>query len=574
MPPSRSKKLTEKSKATQDAKALKNEPKVRRGPGRPRKNNKAPATPETPQKSPRKKKGKGTSKKKLRNSDDTIDLNDDDNSNDDYQLDGDLSVNDVVQVANETGPDETTQYREEPDFSILEYKQVEANNNSISFGTAAAQGLLDPITSTPARRKDPVTSTPARSKDSVTSTPARSKDPVTSTPAVRKSKRDTITVKVLVSNRVGGWELLLSSNMFLHEVISEITDLTRGSCTISRLGVEALNKIFDEVCKHRKEQNKKKTNAPDPKIIVRNLPGFDDTNATKKKGKQVTATKSAPAQLNDAQDTYKESMAKIAAKLEASFKCDEHGRLCARLPGARNHITYTHRDIEEHARLLYRNVPGITYDAPPGALKLLDRKPLDSYSARAAIERIPKSSAPAFSPSEAGQPLTQPATLGIQTMPAEPSTVAAQHPPNMQFPGFMHLAIIQQALSSMQFPSMMPPIYPFMMLPLTPMQLPFMGPAVHNNAARRRPRDWPLVGNWLESLHDDIERGKEPCSPYRTFREPFEKRGYLRLDDIQHITKEELQEIADADNLDVTIGLINRILRYAEQDCTTIQSSS
>ncbi|KAL5483615.1 hypothetical protein ACEPAI_8847 [Sanghuangporus weigelae] len=584
MPPSRSKKLTEKAKATQDAEALKNEPKVRRGPGRPRKNDKAPATPETPQKSPRKKRGKGPSKKKLHNSDDTIDSDDDDNSDDDYQPDGDLSVNDVVQVANETGPDETTWYREEPDFSILEYEQVKANNDSISFGTAAARGLLDPITSTPARRKDPVTSTPARSKD-----------PVTSTPAVRKSKRDTITVKVLVSDGVGGQELLLSSDMFLHEVISEITDLTRGSCTISRLGVEgpwcrkegpnkylpeyldtqaALNKIFDEVRKHRKEQNKKKTNAPDPKIIVRNLPGFDDTNATKKKGKQATATKSAPAQLNDAQDTYKESMAKIAAKLEASFKCDEHGRLCARLPGARNHITYTHRDIEEHARLLYRNVPGVTYDAPPEALKLLDRKPLDSYSARAAIERIPKSSAPAFSPSEAGQPLTQPATLGIQTTPAEPSTVAAQHPPNMQFPGFMHPAIIQQALSSMQFPSMMPPIYPFMMPLLTPMQVPFMGPAVHNNAARRRPRDWPLVGNWLESLHDDIERGKEPCPPYLTFREPFEKRGYLRLDDIQHITKEELQEIADADNLDVTIGLINRILRYAEQDCTTIQSSS
>ena len=113
------------------------------------------------------------------------------------------------------------------------------------------------------------------------------------------------------------------------------------------------------------------------------------------------------------------------------------------------------------------------------------------------------------------------------------------------------------------------------MPPLAPMQLLFMGPAVHNNnTARRRPRDWPLVGNWLESLHDDIERGKEPCPPYRTFRESFEKRGYLRLDDIQYITKEELREIADADNLDVTVGLINQILRYAEQDCTTIQSIS
>ncbi|KAL5523324.1 hypothetical protein ACEPAF_1591 [Sanghuangporus sanghuang] len=355
-------------------------------------------------------------------------------------------------------------------------------------------------------------------------------------------------------------------------------NLTRGSCTISCLGIEgpwcrkegpnkylseyldtqaALNKIFDEVHKHWKKQSKKKTNVPDPKTIIRNLPGFDDTNAMKKKGKQAMTTKLVPTQLNDAQDTYKESMTKIVAKLEASFKCDEHERLCARLPGARNHIPYTYQDIEEHARLLYQNAPGITYDALPEVLKLLDQKPLDLYSARAAIERIPKSSTFMFSPSKAGQLLTQLATLDIQTMPAEPSAVAAQHLPNIEFLGFIHPAIIQQALSSMQFPSMMPPIYPFMMPPLTPIQLPFMGPAVHNNAARRRLRDWPLVGNWLESLHDNIERGKELCPLYHTFRKSFKKRGYLRLDNIQHITKEELQEIANVDNLDVTIGLIN-----------------
>ncbi|KAL5528812.1 hypothetical protein ACEPAF_7951 [Sanghuangporus sanghuang] len=375
MPPSHSKKLTEKAKAAQDAEALKNEPK-------------------------------------LCSSDDTIDLDDDDNSDDDYQPDGDVSVNDVVQVANETGLDETTWYREEPDFSILEHEQgnnVEANNDSISFRMAIARGLLDPVTSTPARRKDPVTSTPA----------------------VRKSKCDTIIVKVLVSNGVGRWELLLSIEGPWYRKEGPNKYLLKYLDTQA-----ALNKIFDEVCKHQKEQNKKKTNAPDPKII--------DTNAMKKKGKQAMVTKSVPAQLNNTQDTYKESMAKIfVAKLEASFKCDEHGHLCVRLPGACNHITYTYWDIEEHARLLYQNAPGVTYNAPPEAFKLLNQKPLDLYSARAANERILKSSsAPAFSPSEAEQPLTQPATLGIQTTPAEPSAVAAQHPSNMQFLGFIHLAII------------------------------------------------------------------------------------------------------------------------------------
>lgn len=66
MPPPRSKRLTEKAKAAQDAEVLKKEPKVRRGPGRPRKNDEAPATPKGPKRkpSPRKKnKGKGPSKK-------------------------------------------------------------------------------------------------------------------------------------------------------------------------------------------------------------------------------------------------------------------------------------------------------------------------------------------------------------------------------------------------------------------------------------------------------------------------------------------------------------------------------
>ena len=56
-------------------------------------------------------------------SDSDADDDDNDNSNNDWQPDGDLSVNDVVQVANESGPDETTRYREEPDFSMLEHEE-------------------------------------------------------------------------------------------------------------------------------------------------------------------------------------------------------------------------------------------------------------------------------------------------------------------------------------------------------------------------------------------------------------------------------------------------------------------
>ena len=53
------------------------------------------------------------------------DSDDDDNSDsdDDYRPNGDLSVDDVAQVENETGPHETRQYSEEPDFSILEHEQ-------------------------------------------------------------------------------------------------------------------------------------------------------------------------------------------------------------------------------------------------------------------------------------------------------------------------------------------------------------------------------------------------------------------------------------------------------------------
>lgn len=130
---------------------------------------------------------------------------------------------------------------------------------SISLDTARVRGLVDPA----------VTSTPAPQED------------------------DVIEVKILVSDGVGG---RVRSDMLLHYPKSEITDVTRGSCVISRLGVEGpwcrkegpnkylpeyldtqagLNKIFDQVRKHRKQQSKNKTSAPDPNMVVRNLPGSD-----------------------------------------------------------------------------------------------------------------------------------------------------------------------------------------------------------------------------------------------------------------------------------------------------------
>ncbi|KAL5531228.1 hypothetical protein ACEPAG_4104 [Sanghuangporus baumii] len=401
--------------------------------------------------------------------------------------------------------------------------------------------------------------------------------------------------------------------MLLHEVISEITDLTRGSCVISHLGVEGpwcrkeglnkylpeyldtqagLTKIFDQVRKHRKQQSKNKTNAPDPNIITRNLPGSDDTGGSKKKGKQAaTAIRSAPAsgQLNDAQAAYKDDMAKITAKLLVKFKCDEHGHLCARLPGAHNHVTYTHHDVQEHAQLLYRNAPGVTYDVPPEALNLLDRKPLDSYSATAAAERIPKSSTPIISTSgtvEAEQPQTHQPGITVQTTPAVqlqvPSLVQAAA--NTQLPSSMMPPFHPSMIPSFHHPSMVAPFHPSMMPPFHPllmpsfntMQSPFMERAMlgGNVSTGRRPRDWSLIGNWLESLHDDMERGKEPCPPYRAFRSSFEKRGYVRLDDIQDLCKGDLEKIVQADGLNATDGLINHILCYAKQDCATIQSGS
>lgn len=82
--------------------------------------------------------------------------------------------------------------------------------------------------------------------------------------------------------------------MLLNDLLVEVAKVTGGSCIITRLGVEgpwcikegpnkylpeyldnqsALDKVFAEVRKHRKEQVAKKMKTKsDPKIIIRDLP--------------------------------------------------------------------------------------------------------------------------------------------------------------------------------------------------------------------------------------------------------------------------------------------------------------
>ena len=82
--------------------------------------------------------------------------------------------------------------------------------------------------------------------------------------------------------------------------------------------------------------------------------------------------------------------------------------------------------------------------------------------------------------------------------------------------------------------------------------------------------DYPSVRNWLETLHDDMERGRDGFN-YRSLLPMFEHNDIKRLDDVNVLGYLSLSEIAKDVNIDASIGLLNCIIRYAQEDTSHIK---
>ena len=86
----------------------------------------------------------------------------------------------------------------------------------------------------------------------------------------------------------------------------------------------------------------------------------------------------------------------------------------------------------------------------------------------------------------------------------------------------------------------------------------------------RMPHDYSSVRNWLEALHDDMERGCDGFN-YRSLLPVFEHNGIKQLDNINVLEYQSLFKIAKDVNIDTSIGLLNHIIRYAQEDTSRIK---
>ena len=89
-------------------------------------------------------------------------------------------------------------------------------------------------------------------------------------------------------------------------------------------------------------------------------------------------------------------------------------------------------------------------------------------------------------------------------------------------------------------------------------------------SADRRPRDFPMVRNWLESLHNDMERGRDDYA-YRSLLPVFEANNIKCLDDVAFLDYGKLESMVAHVQGQVSIGLLNRIIRYAQEDVSRIK---
>ncbi len=84
------------------------------------------------------------------------------------------------------------------------------------------------------------------------------------------------------------------------------------------------------------------------------------------------------------------------------------------------------------------------------------------------------------------------------------------------------------------------------------------------------PLDYPSVKNWLRDCEEHLERGRDGHA-YASMALMFAVNGCTRIDDIARMTSAELKELAKDFDLEVTVGLVNRVVRYAQDDVEQIK---
>jgi hypothetical protein len=93
----------------------------------------------------------------------------------------------------------------------------------------------------------------------------------------------------------------------------------------------------------------------------------------------------------------------------------------------------------------------------------------------------------------------------------------------------------------------------------TPLRVPYRGPL-----------DYPLIPVWLKMCEDDLERGRDKHE-YTRLSPVFGANGCTRIDDIARMSAEKIQALADREGIDVTVGLVNRVVAYSVEDVARVK---
>ena len=87
-------------------------------------------------------------------------------------------------------------------------------------------------------------------------------------------------------------------------------------------------------------------------------------------------------------------------------------------------------------------------------------------------------------------------------------------------------------------------------------------------------RDYPAIEDWLKACMDDFERGRDKHE-YMTLLPIFAVNGCMQVDDITRISisAEKIKDMTDAQGVNVTIRLINRVHVYPIEDVARVKET-
>ena len=89
-------------------------------------------------------------------------------------------------------------------------------------------------------------------------------------------------------------------------------------------------------------------------------------------------------------------------------------------------------------------------------------------------------------------------------------------------------------------------------------------------AAYKGPLNYPAIAAWLKACEEDFERGRDKHD-YTTLSPMFAANGCTRIDNITRMTTDTIKSLAEAQGITVTIGLVNRVHKYAIKDIARVK---